>query len=220
MPKKPRLIFNIVQFLAIVVAVFILTFIALYAVGAVPNSFKFFVETPIVSTSTPQASSGSNAGPVVDGFLSNPNLPQWIRIPSIGVNSVILNPVTTDVASLDQDLLRGAIRYPTSGVLGQGTVFLFGHNTGLPAINPAYKTFNGLRTIKTGATIEVDSATRRYFYTVQSLSLVNSTTAYVTISAHNNELIISTCNVFGAKEQRYVVHATFTNSQPITGQGA
>ncbi len=221
MPKKQHWIFKSLQFLGIVLAVFVLTFITLYLIGAVPNSLHFFVETPITNGSDTTSSASGHLSPgavgVENGFFVGPDLPEKIVIPSIGVDSVILNPQTTDVVSLDTDLLKGAIRYPTSGALGEGTVFLFGHNTGLPALNPAYKTFNGLRTIKTGAQIEVDSTTRRYFYTVTSLSLVNGNTAYVTISAHNNELIISTCNVFGAKQQRYVVHAQFSSSKPLVG---
>ncbi len=221
MPKKPPSTFNIWLFSGIIVVVFIVTFIALYIVGAVPASLQFFVETPTVSVgSNTQTSTGSTAtvssNAVSNGFFISPSLPQRIVIPTIGVNSVILNPETSDVVALDDDLLKGAVRYPTSGALGQGTVFIFGHNTGLPAINPAYKTFNGLRTLKTGAQIEVDSATERYFYSVTSLTLVNSTTAYVTISDNNNQLVISTCNVFGAKEQRYIVHANFVRSEPLT----
>ena len=127
-----------------------------------------------------------------------------------------MNPESTDVVALDADLLKGAVRYPTSGSPGQGTVFIFGHNTGLPAINQAYKTFNGLRNVKAGEQIEIDSATTRYLYTIDSLDLVNSDTAYVTVSATDNELIVATCNVFGAKEQRYVVHAAFTSSSPLS----
>lgn len=222
MPKKPPSTFNIWLFSGTIVVVFIVTFAALYVIGAVPASLQFFVETPTVPVdSSVQAIAGStstiSSTAVSNGFFISPSLPQRIIISTIGVNSVILNPQTSDVVALDNDLLRGAVRYPTSGALGQGTVFLFGHNTGLPAINPAYKTFNGLRTLKTGAQIEIDSATERYFYSVTSLTLVNSTTAYVTISNNDNQLVISTCNVFGAKEQRYIVHASFVRSELLTG---
>ncbi len=213
MPKKPLLIF---KFLGIAAAVFIVTFIVFYLVGAVPAEFQFFTETPtyqpptisITATSTNGKPVTQSSQPVVvNGFFAGANFPERIIIPSISVNSVVLNPQTTDVVALDDLLLKGAVRYPTSGQLGQGTVFIFGHNTGLAAFNPAYKTFNGLRTIKNGAQIEVDSASARYFYTVTSLELVDSDTAYVNVSATDNELVIATCNVFGAKEQRYVVHA-------------
>jgi len=214
MPKK---LLSIFKFLGIAAVAFVVTFAVLYMVGAVPAEFQFFTETPTyVPPTIPTMATSTNGKPVketgqpvvINGFFAGTNYPQRIIIPSISVNSVVLDPQTTDVVALDDLLLKGSVRYPTSGQLGQGTVFILGHNTGLAALNPAYKTFNGLRNIKTGAQIEVDSATTRYFYTVTSLDLVNSDTAYVTVSATDNELVIATCNVFGAKEQRYVVHAS------------
>jgi LPXTG-site transpeptidase (sortase) family protein len=235
---------NYFLYVGIFLGVFCLSFAALYIVGAVPAEFQVVSQPPPpeavlfstatssssssgspstknpskTSTSGGEASGGTIANPSANAstFFSGPNLPERIIIPAISVNAPILNPETTDVVALNTDLLKGAVRWPNSAAPGQGTVFIFGHNTGLPAINQAYKTFNGLRTVKAGEQIELDTATTAYFYTITSLDLVNSDSAYVTLSASDNELVVATCNVFGAKEQRYVVHAAFASSKALT----
>src|ERR1035437_9880523 len=62
-------------------------------------------------------------------------LPIYITIKAIGVNSIVQNPTTTNVDALDALLLHGAVRYPGSGLPGQGNMFFFGHSTGLKIVN-------------------------------------------------------------------------------------
>ena len=56
-------------------------------------------------------------------------LPIKIEIPKINLSAVVVNPTITTVAVLDKELLKGAVRYPTSAKLGEdGNVVLFGHS--------------------------------------------------------------------------------------------
>jgi sortase (surface protein transpeptidase) len=42
----------------------------------------------------------------------------------------VVNPSSTDIDVLDQDLTLGAVHYPTSAQLGvNGTVLIFGHSS-------------------------------------------------------------------------------------------
>ena len=122
--------------------ILIFTFAILYLVGLVPEAFKTIIgREPILE------SKGNLVG----------ELPLSIKIPVIGVDAPIYNPATTSVSVLDGYLLKGAVRYPGSGLLGgDGNIFIFGHNTGIKIVyNQAFKTFNGLKDLKAGDLIHV-----------------------------------------------------------------
>ncbi|MEK7179754.1 MAG: sortase, partial [Patescibacteria group bacterium] len=84
-------------------------------------------------------------------------LPIKIEIPKINLSAVVVNPTITTVAVLDKELLKGAVRYPTSAKLGEdGNVVLFGHSSYLPVVgNQAYKTFNEIQKLAVGDSITV-----------------------------------------------------------------
>jgi sortase (surface protein transpeptidase) len=106
--------------------------------------------------------------------------PTRIVISKIGVDATISNPSTTNVTTLDEYLKLGAVRYPGSGLLGVGNMFIFGHSTGA----------------------------KIYRYMVSSVVLVDQTRALVEFN-DKNMLTLSTCNTFGAKSERYVVEANY-----------
>ena len=92
-------------------------------------------------------------------------------------------------------------------------MFIFGHNTGIKVVNnQAYKAFNHLKDLTVGDTIRVQSIDGEYNYKVTSVTLVDSTQSWVTFSNDTNMLTLSTCDVFGQKQDRYVVQATFIKS--------
>ncbi len=186
------------------VFIFSVSFAVLYMVGLVPDELQF-----TDSTTTSELRPWETATvPEEKG-----ELPTRIVIAKIGVNATVENPSTTNAAVLDESLTRGAVRYPGSGLLGKGNMFLFGHSTGLQVVhNQAYKTFNNLKTLLPGEEIEVYSATKKYIYTVRTVTLVDSNEAWVDLSTKENMLTLSTCNTFGKKEERHVVQADFVRS--------
>jgi LPXTG-site transpeptidase (sortase) family protein len=136
--------------------------------------------------------------------------PDRIVIKKIGVDSAVANPNTTNISTLDEYLKQGAVRYPGSGLLGFGNMFIFAHSSDLAVINnPAYKTFTHLRDLKVGDIIDVYSATRKYSYSVTSVKLVDGKTALVSLDNTKNKLTLSTCNTLGAPSERYVVVANY-----------
>ena len=137
-------------------------------------------------------------------------LPMRIKIDAIGIDTSIYNPETTDIKIMDEYLLRGAVRYPGSGLLGVGNIFLFGHSTGYKVVNnQAYKTFNGLGKLKVGDEIIVYSSNAKYIYSVTNIEMKTASKIEVDFSNIKNMLTLSTCNVFGEKEDRYIVEAVF-----------
>ena len=146
-------------------------------------------------------------------------LPTKIEIPKINLSAVVVNPTITTVAVLDKELLKGAVRYPTSAKLGEdGNVVLFGHSSYLPVVgNQAYKTFNEIQKLVEGDMITVYSSGTTYTYRVRSTTKekADDTTA-IPLSIAGKVLTLVTCNSFAAKEDRFVVTADFVESHSVS----
>lgn len=136
--------------------------------------------------------------------------PVRVIVDKVGINTQVENPNSTDAATLDAELLKGAVRYPTSAKLGEaGTVYLFGHQSYLPVVkNKAFKAFNDIQKLTAGDTIRVQSATAEYEYRVTSVTLTTAADGVIPLGGSEGKLILSTCNSLGADhEERYVVEA-------------
>jgi len=124
----------------------------------------------------------------------------------------------TDIVTLDKELLKGAVRYPTSALLGEtGNVVLFGHSSYLPVVrNQAYKAFNGIQKLAAGDIITVYSSTATYSYRVKSVTKESANDAGIPLSVTGRVLTLSTCDSFGEKSDRFVVVADFVESHSIS----
>lgn len=140
-------------------------------------------------------------------------LPVRIVIPAVGVDASIETPVSTDIRVLDGALTRGAVHYPGSGTPGNGNMFIFGHSTSLTnVINQAYQTFNDVQHLEKGDEIIVYAGGEKHWYVVESVALVSADEALVDFSTSKDMLTLSTCNTFGAKQERFVVEAMYEGS--------
>ena len=152
-----------------------------------------------------------------DAVPEAPELPAKITISAIGIEANIVNPTTTGIEALDKELLKGAVRYPTSAKLGEtGNVVLFGHSSYLPVVNnQAYKTFNGIQKLVVGDVVTVYSSNTAYTYRVRSVAKENAdNNTAIQLSVDDKILTLVTCNSFGAKEDRFIVTADFVESHP------
>ncbi|MDP2665833.1 MAG: sortase [bacterium] len=146
-------------------------------------------------------------------------LPTKIEIPAINLAATIENPTVTTVAVLDGELQRGAVRYPTSALLGEvGNVVLFGHSSYLPIVgNQAYKTFNGIQKLSVGDVVTVYSSNTAYTYRVRSMAKESANdNSSIPLSVTGKILTLVTCNSFGTKTDRFVVTADFVESHLIS----
>ncbi|MSU74645.1 sortase [Candidatus Kaiserbacteria bacterium] len=146
-------------------------------------------------------------------------LPTKIEIPTISLSTSIANPTTTTIEVLDQKLLSGAVRYPTSAKLGEvGNVVLFGHSSYLPIVgNQAYKAFNGIQKLVKGDIVTVYSSDTAYTYEVQSIKKENAASdAGINLAVTGKVLTLATCNSFGTKEDRFIVTSYFVESHSIS----
>lgn len=186
--------------------VFAISFTVLYFLDMVPNEIR---EQDITVKSSGVASTTTVGKKQYE-------LPVKIIIEKIGVNSIIQNPTTTNIYTLDELLLKGVVRYPGSGLPGEGNMFLFGHSTGLKVVkNQAFKAFNNLKNLAAGDVISVYSDKHVYTYKVNNVKLAKSSDVLVDFSVKKNMLTLSTCNTFGQKEDRYVVEADYVGERGL-----
>jgi LPXTG-site transpeptidase (sortase) family protein len=203
------------RFFFVFLTVFYLSFSVLLTVDFVPDGDNTAEasETPLVTLSSVPLSPNA-----ADAFAAAQEEPVKIEIPSISLSATIANPETTDVEKLDQYLLKGAVRYPTSALLGQkdGNVILFGHSSYLPIVNnQAYKTFDGIQKLHAGDSITVYSSDRAYTYAVDTVTKEDSNSAALPLTVSGAHLTLSTCDSFAEKTDRFVVTAHLVSSAAL-----
>jgi len=195
---------------ALIVGMFLLIFAVSFTVLYVLNFVPSEIQNEDITTVPFNIASTTTVG------KKQVELPIKITIDKIGVDSIIQNPDTTNIYTLDDLLLHGAVRYPGSGVPGEGNMFLFGHSTSFKIVhNKAYQTFDNLKDLKAGDIITVYSTTKKYNYAVTGVSLVHSQDAVIDIGSKKNMITLSSCNTLGAKEDRYLVQGDYVGSSAI-----
>lgn len=192
------------------IAVFLLTFVFLASVGATPEPIH------------PQVINGPAIDTIssVPATASSPEAPVRIVVKDINLDVPISNPVSTDVQVLDNELLKGAVRYPTSAQLGvDGTVLLFGHSSYLPVVhNQAYKAFDDIQKLKTGQIIHVYSADTDYQYSVVGVEVADATQDSIELTPGGKHLTLVTCDSFSKKSNRFIVTADFVGAYSLVSR--
>ncbi len=180
-----------------------------YAIGIMPTIDRGVADAAAFTPASPE----EEELPVMTD-----DTPVRIIIDRIDVDAPIMNPTSRDIDALDTALQQGAVHYPGSGDLEDiGNMFLLGHSTGFRVVNNEYyKVFNGLKTLKENDVIRVQSEDTEYLYRVKKVALVNASETSIPLQSEVKMLTLATCNVFGAKEERYVVTAEFVGSYPIS----
>lgn len=219
------------EFIAIFLVIFFVLSVFLFAIDFVPESPSSSDTANVANaaTVTLSASDPMNTGTVSNAdarvvapasagaAYSASNVPTRITIPKVGIDAPVNNPNTTSVSGLDNALLKGAVRYPGSALLGEAApIFIFGHQSYLPVVkNQAFKAFNGLQNVRVGDDIIVSSATTDYHYRVMSIDYVDAEDAEIAIGGGERTLTLVTCDSFGKqKTKRYVVKAAFNFEEP------
>jgi LPXTG-site transpeptidase (sortase) family protein len=191
-------------------ALFLILFGFLYLVGSTPDSSSSVGSNTIpTSQSAPIATSSMTT--------ATPEQPERIVAKDINLDVSVSNPDTTDVTLLDNALELGAVRYPTSALLGvNGTVLIFGHSSYLPIINDLYyKTFDGIQNLKEGDIISVYSSDKEYRYAVTGVKVVDANQAIIDLPDDAPHLTLVTCDSFALKTNRFVVTADFVGAYAL-----
>jgi LPXTG-site transpeptidase (sortase) family protein len=194
-------------------AIFALTFVALFAL-----SFTFLAMVDALPEPlTTEVEAAETQPEQTESAILFAEAPTRITARSIGMDNQVLNPISSDIATLDEALLKGTIRHPQSAMLGvDGTVLLFGHSSYLPIVrNQNYKAFNGIQKLKQGEVVSVYSATTEYRYTVSSVRLANAEEDVVELPSNGKYLTLITCDTFGKKASRFIVTAEFAGAYAL-----
>jgi len=181
----------------------IIAFVALTSVVAFVTGSDAFKNTPFEP---------------LQGVLHGSGDPVRISIPTLDMDASVVNPIESDIKTLDEALLHGVVRHPESHRLGEaGITFLFGHSSRLPFVrNKNFTVFNNIEKLVSGDSIIVYSSSRAYTYRVSRVELVNADEGFISFEKiFGNELVLSTCNSFGSRQDRYVVYATLEKSKAI-----
>jgi LPXTG-site transpeptidase (sortase) family protein len=187
------------------VLLFTLSFVMLAAADALPE--------PISNETSNGSEPEANAIEV-----SNPETPVRVVASAIGLDAPISNPSSTNVHVLDNALLKGAVRYPTTALAGEeGTMLLFGHSSYLPVIyNQAYKAFNNIQKLEKGDIVSVLSDTTEHRYKVTGIRVADATEDVVELRTTGKYLVLVTCDNFTSKTSRFVVTAEFVGTYLLT----
>jgi LPXTG-site transpeptidase (sortase) family protein len=205
--------------------IFFLMCVFLFIIDFVPEAPKLSAQAalpqPTVTTvaeltrSAPVQNVNLIAGPTPAVMQTATGLkPTRIVVPKVGVDTVISNPAKSDLATLDNALLSGAVRYPGTAFMNEeGSVVIFGHQSYLPIVhNQAFKAFNDLQKLTQGDVISVYSGDTEFRYSVRSVQLVTTDFGSIALETNGQTLTLVTCNSLGAKEERYIVKADFIGS--------
>ena len=195
---------------------FLATFLAVFFVSfAVLATFDIVPEAPEKTVADAVTVPGSSLAASV--ILSAPENPVRVEIPAVGIDVEIRNPETTNVAKLDEALLSGAVRYPTSAKLGEeGNTILFGHSSYLPIVNnKAFKAFNEIQNLEDGDRILVHGETMTYVYAVTRVTEADANDAAIPLTEKGHTLTLATCDSFGKKTDRFIVEANLVESYPL-----
>lgn len=144
-------------------------------------------------------------------------LPERLLIESLDIDLNVVNPTTTDIAVLDAELMNGAVRYPTSGVLGENgkNIVIFGHSARIPTYRGMYRAFNDIEQLNEGETIALQGSGKEYVYRVSRVYKKDANTDEIALGANNNKLTLVTCDGFGKKSDRWIVEADFIGSYDL-----
>ncbi len=205
---------EILRFIGIFSLIFLATFTFLYAFGLVPTELiDGSGDNSVTDDLKLRALQGADQATSMGETTTNTKaiLPTYISIPKVDVDISVSNPTTTNNDVLDQYLTKGAVHYPGSGNVGTGNMLIFGHSSNWKVVkNQAYKALNGIENLVPGDPIYIkaDDGTT-YLYKVTSERLANADETLVDFSGNKNMLTLSTCDLFGEKQQRFVVTADF-----------
>lgn len=202
------------EFLFVGVIAFFITFTSLGLLDMLPSSFQIAAAGGVDSYIQKKAIPAGQLEEM-SGVLGE--IPLRVIVPKIGVDAPILNPEVDTLEVLDAALLKGAVHYPGSGnIAEQKPMFLFGHSTSrLQPRSEVYKTFNRMAELRPGDEIQIEGVNKVAVYKVVFSGIYRDQDVLVDLTGKGSDLIMSTCNTFGKKEERIVVRAVLKEIIPL-----
>lgn len=141
--------------------------------------------------------------------------PQYLEVPSLGIQTAIESPETTSVDLLDAALSRSAVYYEGSGTPGNRNMLIFGHSTSFSVVrNQAYKVFNTIKNAKGGELVYVHTVSGTYTYKTKGVKRVSKYNTWIQFDSTEPLLTLATCDSFGKASDRWVLEAEYVGFTP------
>jgi LPXTG-site transpeptidase (sortase) family protein len=211
---------NFFQFFGVFFVTVFLSYLFLYIIDVYPEPKEGTTTTENEMSEIEQGTDVLDGVDVAPASDSEPTaegeLPVSITLESLSRTVNVLNSASADLATLEADLQSGVIRHPDSVKLGEkGNVVILGHSSYLPNVmNKNYQAFNGIQDMKWGEEITVMSQEKVYTYRVERVYKA-TTDEVVPVEGDTEMLTLVTCNVFGSKEDRYILEATLQSVDEV-----
>lgn len=170
------------------------------AIVETPDTLTELVETDIAPTSAPE--------PVISPETA---VPVSIHFDELDRTVTVLNPESDAYAVLDRALQQGVVRHPRSANFAdQGNMLILGHSSYLPnVLNRNYQAFNGIERLSWGDTVRLRSLDTEYVYRIDRVYEAPASDIIVPVGEERTpKLTLVTCDVLGAKEDRFIVEAS------------
>ncbi len=207
-----------VPFLVVFFLVVTLTYAVLYYIDFIPEPVSDEVEKTKEVTAEEVAVEPMVASAEVEIIEEIKHIfPEKIIFEDLDREVEVLNPVSSDIADLDEALLEGAVRHPESADFGEdGNMFILAHSSYLPnVLNKNYQAFNGIQKLSWGDKIRVQSADMEYVYRVEKVYEAKASEVFVPETPGEAMLTLATCNSFAGKDDRFMVEARLIGSYAL-----
>ncbi len=203
-------------FLAVFFVVMVIGYGFLYLVDFVPEPVTTEDQAILSATTTNEVLEPiEEEVPVIDSNADP--LPVSITFDSLDRTVTVLNPSSRAIADLDNALLKGVVRHPDSDdFTGPGNILILGHSSYLKNVfNKNYQAFNHIQDLTFGDTIRLKSGDTEYIYKVDRVYKAEASDVNVETGGDEYRLTLVTCNVLGAKEDRYILEATLVSKKAL-----
>jgi LPXTG-site transpeptidase (sortase) family protein len=202
----------------------------LVSAGVISLTYGFFAlidflpEKPGANRDSIEVNNSNADAPIIpldrngeDALIQTDPLPAKIIFDTLKKEIKISNPEADDVQTLDAALLNGAVRHPHSADFhNEGTIVLLGHSSYLPKVfNKNFQAFNDIQKLAWGDTIRLRSQDTEYTYSVDRVYEAKASVAEIPIEFGTPKLVLSTCNSFGTKDDRFIVEAKLVGSKKL-----
>ena len=220
-----RLMVRKVTFVLVFFVTVVITYGILFAIDFIPEPINDNPTQPVDATikveNTDYTAKNNDFSDItVEPVVASP-LPVKIVFDSLDREVEVLNPVSREIADLDEALLEGAVRHPDSADFEhEGNIFILAHSSYLPnVLNKNFQAFNGIQELTWGDKIRLYSEDTEYIYRVEKVYEAKASEVFVPETPGEANLTLATCNSFGSQDDRYMVEARLIGAQPIASQG-
>lgn len=145
-------------------------------------------------------------------------LPLTLHFDELDRTVPVKNPTSAAYSALDAALQQGVVRHPHSADLQDtGNMLILGHSSYLPnVLNRNFQAFNGIERLSWGDTVRVTSADTEYVYRIDRVYEAPASDIVVPVGEERTpKLTLVTCDVLGAKEDRFIVEASLIETKTL-----